>query len=96
MTTLASVSDRIRANKAADTQWAVDMEARLDALEERKRKAKPVLEAEVDAQESSIRSLETDIDALAEAARSVANDPTPLSQPSQPVSGDVPKPAGSQ
>lgn len=72
MPTLGSISERIRANKVSDAKLAAEIEARLDAVDEMKGAALPVLRAELEAQEYSVRSLHDDALAIKKAAEEVA------------------------
>jgi hypothetical protein len=87
--TYGSLSERIRANKASDAAAAVEIEKRLDAIDEIKARALPIIHRELQEQELSVQAMENDALAMAKVAEEITSNrgPTVASAPSPPVSG---------
>jgi len=60
MPSLGSISDRLRTMKSSDADWAQAMEKRLDAIDDMKAKALPVIEREMQTREYDAHALEND------------------------------------
>lgn len=86
MPTYGSVTERIRDMNAADSELAASWDKRLDAIEEKKAKAIPVIGRHIDHKEQLVASLENDAKALEKLASELSNSPSPT--PAQPGSGN--------
>jgi hypothetical protein len=86
---MGSISDRLRAGKREDAEWATMMEKRLDAIDEMKAEAKPVIEREMQNREFDAQSLHSDALEMKKMADEIKGKNSEASQRSSGGSGEV-------
>ena len=90
MGSYGTISDRIRANKARDTEETADLERRLDAIDEMRAHALPILHGELRSQEASVEAMHSDALELEKLAKELtgANKPRPTPAPGSGVAAN--------